>query len=70
MVAVDASAIAREELGAPIANTAMLGAFAAVNESIGINPILKAVDKGMPESLREKNKKAIARTYGLVRGGK
>jgi pyruvate ferredoxin oxidoreductase gamma subunit len=70
VVAVDASAIAREELGAPIANTAMLGAFAAVNESIGIDPILKAVDKGMPESLREKNKKAIARTYGLVRGGK
>ena len=70
VVCVDASAIALEELGAPIANTAMLGAFAAVNKLIGIESILKAVDKGMPEGLREKNKKAIERTYGVLRGEK
>ena len=69
VVTVDASAIALEELGAPIANTAMLGAFAAVNKLIGIESILKAVDKGMPGALRERNKKAIERTYGVVRGG-
>jgi pyruvate ferredoxin oxidoreductase gamma subunit len=70
VLTVDASSIAREEMGTPIANTAMLGAFAAVNDLIGIEPILKAVDKGMPGALRERNKKAIERTYGLVRGGK
>lgn len=67
VITVDASTIAREELGAPITNTAMLGAFAAVNDFIDIDPILKAVDKGMPESLREKNKKAIEHTYRVVR---
>jgi len=69
VVTVDASAIAMEELGAPIANTAMLGAFAAVNDLIGLDSILKAVEKGMPESLRNKNKKAIERTYQIVRRG-
>jgi len=67
VITIDASAIAMEELGAPITNTAMLGAFAAVNDLIDIDPILKAVDKGMPESLREKNKKAVEHTYRLVR---
>jgi len=70
VITVDASTIAREELGAPMANTAMLGAFAAVNEFIDIDSILKAVDKGMPEGLREKNKKAIEHTYQVVRGEK
>ncbi|NWF55039.1 MAG: 2-oxoacid:acceptor oxidoreductase family protein [Syntrophaceae bacterium] len=69
VLAVDASTIALEEMGTPIANTAMLGAFAAVNGLIGIEPILKAVDKGMPGALRERNKKAIERTYAAVRGG-
>ena len=63
-------AIAMEEMGTPIANTAMLGAFGAVNDLIGLDSILKAVDKGMPENLREKNKKTIERTYQLVRGRK
>ena len=70
VLTVDASTIAMEEMGTTIANTAMLGAFGAVNDLIGLDSILKAVDKGMPENLREKNKKAIERTYQLVRGGK
>jgi pyruvate ferredoxin oxidoreductase gamma subunit len=70
VVTVDASSIAMEEMATPIANTAMLGAFGAVNDLIGLDSILKAVDKGMPENLREKNKKAIERTYQLVRGRK
>jgi pyruvate ferredoxin oxidoreductase gamma subunit len=70
VLTVDASTIAMEEMGTPIANTVMLGAFAAVNDLIGIDSILKAVDKGMPGALRKKNKKAIERTYSLVRGGK
>jgi 2-oxoacid:acceptor oxidoreductase gamma subunit (pyruvate/2-ketoisovalerate family) len=69
VITVDASAIAMEELGAPFANTAMLGACAAVNDLVGLDSILKAVEKGMPESLREKNKKAIQRTYQIVRRG-
>jgi pyruvate ferredoxin oxidoreductase gamma subunit len=70
VITVDATHIAMEELGAPLTNTAMLGALAAVNDLFDIDSLLKAVDKGMPESLREKNKKAIQRTYHAVRGGK
>jgi pyruvate ferredoxin oxidoreductase gamma subunit len=69
VVTVDASAIAMEELGSPFANTAMLGAFAALNDLIGLDSILKAVEKGMPAALREKNKKAIERTYQVIREG-
>jgi pyruvate ferredoxin oxidoreductase gamma subunit len=68
VLTVDASSVALEELGVPIANTAMLGAFAAVNDLVDIDSLLKAVDKGMPEALREKNKKAIERTYHVIRG--
>jgi len=69
VVTVDASTIAMEELGAPIANTAMLGALTAVNDLIDMGSILKAVDRGMPENLRMKNKRAIERTYHVVQGG-
>ncbi len=67
---LDATAIALEELGQPIANTVMLGAFAAVNDLVGIEAVLKAVDKGMAENLRAKNKKAVERAYREIRGGK
>ena len=70
VVTVDASTIAMEEMVTPIANTAMLGAFAAVSDLIGIDPVLKAVAKGMPPGIGERNKKAIERTYGIVQRDK
>src|SRR4030042_6521681 len=70
VITIDATTIAMEELDSPIANTSMLGAFAALNDFIDIDSILKAVDKGMPESLRPKNKKAIEHAYKVIRGGK
>jgi len=68
VITVDATTIAMEELGAPIANTAMLGAFAAVHDFIDLDSILQAVDKGMSESLRQTNKKAIEHAYKVIRG--
>lgn len=68
VIAIDASNIAMQELGSPIANTAMLGVFAAVHDFIDLDSILKAIDKGMPESLRERNKRAVERAYQTVRG--
>ena len=68
VLTLDATDIAMKDLGAPISNTVMLGAFAAVHDFIGIDAILKAVDKGMAENLRQKNKKAIAHAYDAVRG--
>lgn len=66
---IDASQIARDELGSPIANTAMLGALAAASDLVDLNCLLQAVDKGMPVELRAKNKKAIERTYYLMQKG-
>jgi Pyruvate/2-oxoacid:ferredoxin oxidoreductase gamma subunit len=48
----------------------MLGAFAAVDDLVGIEAVLKAVDKGMPENLRAKNKKAVERAHRMIRGEK
>jgi len=41
-----------------------------VDDLVGIEAMLKAVDKGMPENLRAKNKKAIERAYRVIREGK
>jgi pyruvate ferredoxin oxidoreductase gamma subunit len=68
VLTLDATDIAMKDLGAPISNTVMLGAFAAVHDFIDIGAILKAVDKGMAENLRQKNKKAILHAYDTVRG--
>ncbi len=68
VICVDASNIAMQELGSPIANTAMLGVFSAVHDYIDLGAILKAIDKGMPENLRERNKRAVERAYQDVRG--
>jgi len=68
VITLDGTNIAMQELGAAISNTVMLGAFAAVHDFIGVEAILKAVDKGMPENLRSKNKKAILHAYHAVQG--
>lgn len=68
ILTLDATDIAMKDLGAPISNTVMLGAFAAVHDFIDIDAIFKAVDKGMAENLRQKNKKAVAHAYDAVRG--
>ncbi len=69
VLTIDASKIAREELGSPIANTAMLGALAAASDLVDLSCLLQAVDKGMPAELRAKNKKVIERTYYLMQKG-
>lgn len=70
VTALDATEIALQELGQPIANTVMLGALAAVDDLVSLEAVLQAVDRGMPRNLREKNKQAIERAYQAVREGK
>lgn len=68
VVTLSATDIALEELRAPITNTTMMGALAAVADFVDLESVLKAIDKGMPENLREKNKKAIKRAYEEIQG--
>lgn len=70
VMTLNATDIALEELKAPITNTTMMGALVAASEFVSIESVLKAIDKGMPESLREKNKRAVMRAYDAVQGVK
>jgi len=70
VITLNATDIALEELNAPITNTTMMGALAAAADFVSIESVLKAIDKGMPENLREKNKKAVIRAYNELRGVK
>ena len=63
LVAIDATKIALECLGAPIVNTVMLGAAAAVSGLVALPSLEAAVDGMMAPALREKNKTAIRTAY-------
>lgn len=60
---VDATKIAFDILGAPIPNTAMLGAFAAVTGEIKLDSIKEVVRKHFPGELGEKNVKVVETIY-------
>jgi len=60
---VDATAIALEFLGAPITNTAMLGAFAKATKLVSLNSLIKAVEGYFGNKLAEKNVAAVKAAY-------
>jgi pyruvate ferredoxin oxidoreductase gamma subunit len=65
---IDATTIALEELGLPITNTALMGAFAAATGEIGLEPLKGALRSRFAGSLAEKNIRAAERAYKLVGG--
>lgn len=65
VVVVDATRIAREELGVPITNTTMVGAFARVTHEIGLEALRKAALAVFSEANARKNIRAMERAYGL-----
>jgi pyruvate ferredoxin oxidoreductase gamma subunit len=61
--------LAREILGRPIINTALLGAFAALTKELSLDATLRAVRSKFPGELGEKNAKIVEETYKrLVKG--
>ena len=60
---VDATKIALEEIGKPIVNTAMLGAFAKVTGMVRMESLEKAIMNRFGGKLAEKNIAAIKRCY-------
>ncbi|AUX07775.1 pyruvate ferredoxin oxidoreductase gamma subunit [Halalkaliarchaeum desulfuricum] len=56
---IDATAIAREHLGVPIANTALMGAFAAATGLVEPDYAKAVVRKKFDEKIAEKNAAAI-----------
>ncbi len=60
--------LAREILGRPIMNTALLGAFAAMTGELTLEAVLKAVKSKFPGALGEKNAEVVARSYEMLKG--
>ena len=68
VVSVDASGLASEVLGSPIANTAMVGALAGLWGGVCLESLFTGVENAMPERLWEKNKAVVERAYRLAEG--
>jgi pyruvate ferredoxin oxidoreductase gamma subunit len=60
--------LAREILGRPIMNTALLGAFAAMTRELSLDATLKAVQSKFPGSLGEKNARVVEKSYHMLTG--
>ncbi len=64
---VDATGIALKDLGRPIVNTAMLGAFAKATGLAELEAIKKAVGERFSGALSEKNMKAVEDCFNEVK---
>ncbi|MEW6034372.1 MAG: 2-oxoacid:acceptor oxidoreductase family protein [Chloroflexota bacterium] len=64
---VDANKLALEVFGRPIANTAMLGAFAKTTGWVQISSVVTALEQKLAPALVEKNVKLATRAYELTR---
>jgi len=60
---VDATSIALKHIGRPIVNTAMLGAFAKVNDDLDLESLKKAIQGRFSGKIAEKNIAAIQECY-------
>jgi pyruvate ferredoxin oxidoreductase gamma subunit len=67
VVSVPATQIAIEELGRPIMNTVLLGAFAGVSGMISFDAIERSIKHRFRGELGEKNIKAARRAYELTK---
>ncbi|HIH69680.1 pyruvate ferredoxin oxidoreductase subunit gamma [Methermicoccus shengliensis] len=65
---VNATQIAVEELGRPIVNTLLLGAFAGATGLVSVDSIKRAVLRRFSGKVGEMNAKAIDRAYELMGG--
>jgi len=60
--------LAREILGRPIMNTALLGAFAAMTGELSLDATVQAVQSKFPGTLGEKNAQVVKQSYQMLRG--
>ena len=63
MFTIYADELAKEILGRPIINTALLGAFAGVTKALSLEAVLKAVKSRFPGQLGEKNALVVDKSY-------
>lgn len=66
IITFSAERLAREILGRPIMNTALLGAFAALTKELSLKAVLRAVKSRFPGKLGEKNSEVVRASYEQV----
>ena len=66
LITVPATEIAREYIGRPIPNIALLGAFAAMTQIIGLDSLSSAIKDKFSTVLAEKNIAAAKAAYTMV----
>ncbi len=64
---VDATSIALDELGVPIVNTAMVGAYVKVTGTVSLDAVKDAIRMRFPGEIGEKNVSAAERAYEEVK---
>ena len=67
VVAVPATDLAREHLGRPLPNAALLGGFAALTGQVGLDAVLNAIRARFPGPVGEGNAAAAQAAYDFVR---
>jgi len=67
VVTLPATQIALEEIGRPIMNTAIMGAFSGVSRAITFEAIERSIRHRFPGELGEKNVRAARRAYELLK---
>lgn len=65
VVVVDAGKIAKEIIGRPITNTAMLGALAGVSGQVSLDALTRAAERFFSGTLLSKNLQIFERAYAL-----
>ena len=66
IITFDATKIASEILGLPIANTVMLGALSVFFDQVSVKDIEFAIERTMPQKLWKGNKAVVAAAYDEV----
>lgn len=70
LIIIDATKIALEEIGLPITNTTLMGAFAAASGEISLDALKDAIFDRFGEKLGASNFAAAKRAFELVTEGK
>ena len=66
LVCVPASDIAREELGRPMPNAALLGGYAALTGIVGLDSLRRAIEETFPGAVGARNVAAASRAFAAV----
>jgi pyruvate ferredoxin oxidoreductase gamma subunit len=67
VVGADVTPVALEIIGLPIANIGMMGAFAALDETVSLDHIKRAIEDGMKSGMAVKNIRVIEKVYASVK---